>query len=176
MKIVKKYSWLSSEPGPKMLQEALKLYGTLEAPGEDDSPTILGWAKELGIERTFTHDSIPWCGLFMAIVAKRAGKDVVKSPLWAANWLNFGVDVKRAMLGDVLVFKRPGGGGHVALYVGEDDNAYHVLGGNQRDAVNVTRILKSRCTGIRRPRYIVQPDNVRVIKLGAEGVISQNEN
>jgi cell wall-associated NlpC family hydrolase len=36
------------------------------------------------------------------------------------------------MLGDVLVFRR-GGGGHVALYVGEDEEAFHVLGGNQAD-------------------------------------------
>ena len=34
------------------------------------------------------------------------------------------------MLGDILTFKR-NGGGHVGLYVGEDKDCYHVLGGNQ---------------------------------------------
>ena len=158
-----------------MLHEALKLYGTLEAPGVEDSPTILAWAKELELERTYTADSIPWCGLFMAVIAKRAGKVPVVSPLWAANWLNFGVETKRAMLGDVLVFKRPGGGGHVALYVGEDSDNYHILGGNQADAVNIIRIKKERCIGIRRPVYNVQPDNVRIIQLAAEGATSKNE-
>src|SRR3954468_8455122 len=100
--IAKKYAWMLKESGPRMLQEALKLYGTLEVPGDDDSPTILAWAKELGLERTYTTDSIPWCGLFMAVIAKRAGKVPVVSPLWAANWLNFGIETKRAMLGDVL--------------------------------------------------------------------------
>lgn len=35
------YAWLGGEPGPRMLLEALKLFGTLEAPGNADNPTIL---------------------------------------------------------------------------------------------------------------------------------------
>jgi hypothetical protein len=80
------------------------------------------------------------------------------------------------MLGDVLVFTRHGGGGHVGFYVGEDETCYHVLGGNQSNMVNTTRILKSRCFGIRRcPWRVVQPTNVRVIQLAATGSISNNE-
>lgn len=175
MALAPQYVWLLNEPGPKMLLEALKLYGTVEGAGAKDNPTILGWAKEVGLSQTYSRDSIPWCGLFMAVVAKRAGKDVVKNPLWALSWAEFGKPVTDgAKLGDVLTFKR-NGGGHVALYIGEDGSTYHCLGGNQSDKVCITRIAKSRLYKARRPAYSVQPTNVRKIKLAANGQISSNE-
>jgi uncharacterized protein (TIGR02594 family) len=170
------YRFLASEPGPKVITEAVKLYGTREIVGRQHSAEILSWAKELGMEKTYTNDEIPWCGLFAAIVVKRAGFNPVVSPLWARNWNTFGTPQLKAMLGDVLVFTRPGGGGHVGFYVGEDATCYHVLGGNQANMVNTTRILKTRCIGIRRcPWRIAQPTNVRVIKLNSTGQISENE-
>ena len=64
------YHWLEAEPGPRMIAEALKQYGTLEAPGEADNPKIIGWQDELeaaGLGRVYAgvyrHDAIPWCGL-----------------------------------------------------------------------------------------------------------------
>lgn len=42
------------------------------------------------IADVYKADSIPWCGLFMAVVAKRAGKEVPKHPLWALSWSAFG--------------------------------------------------------------------------------------
>jgi Fe-Mn family superoxide dismutase len=41
------YRWLEAEPGPRMILEALKEYGTLEAPGAADNPKIIGWQDEL---------------------------------------------------------------------------------------------------------------------------------
>jgi uncharacterized protein (TIGR02594 family) len=168
------YSWLSKETGPKMLIEALKLFGTVEGPGTADNPTILAWAAEIGQGQTYSHDSIPWCGLFIGLVAKRAGKDIASSPLWALSWADFGKPAPVPMLGDVLTFKRTGGG-HVALYVGEDATAYHALGGNQSDQVCIIRIAKSRLYKARRPFYTVQPANVRPIILAATGKLSNNE-
>jgi uncharacterized protein (TIGR02594 family) len=171
-----RYGWLARESGPKMLIEALKLYGTLEAPGSKNNPTIIAWAKEVGgeVADVYSADSIPWCGLFMAVVAKRAGKEVPKHPLWALSWSAFGAKAAKPMLGDVLTFTR-NGGGHVALYVGEDEGAFHILGGNQSDAVTITRIAKSRLYAARRPLYREQPANVRVVHLASNGVLSTNE-
>lgn len=168
------FVWLYKEAAPKMIIEGLKLFGTEEATevGEDN-PVILLWAKEVNIPN-YIHDSIAWCGLYMAVVAKRAGKEVVKDPLWAANWLHFGSVMNEAMFGDVMIFKRPGGN-HVALYIAEDTYTYFVLGGNQGDMVDIIRIAKSRCIGIRRPKYSIQPLSVRKIFLNAEGKISSNE-
>lgn len=174
MTLPQQYAFLAAEPGPKMLIEALKLYGTKEQPGNGDNPEIMEWAYNTGLKRVYSGDSVPWCGLFMAVVAHRAGKQFPDSPLWALNWAKFGTKVDRPMLGDVIVFKRPSGG-HVAIYVGEDATTWHVLGGNQSDAVTITRIAKARSVAYRRPVYNVQPDNIRVIKLSATGPVSSNE-
>ena len=39
---------------------------------------------------------------------------------------------------------RDGWQGHVGFYVGEYASAYHILGGNQGDAVNVKRFARDR--------------------------------
>jgi uncharacterized protein (TIGR02594 family) len=168
------YAWLQKEGSPKMLVEALKLYGIMETAGVESTKEILQWAKEVDLSRVYNNDALPWCGLLLAVVAKRAGKPVPKHPLWALSWQKFGTRVTDAMLGDVLVFKRHGGG-HVGLYVGEDDTCYHVLGGNQSDMVKVTRIEKSRLYSIQRPPYNNQPSNIRKIFVEPTGTISINE-
>lgn len=170
-----KYSWISKEKSPRLLVEAFKLIGIKEVPGQSDNLEILKWAEALGLEKTYRKDDIPWCGLFIAYACHQAGLQIVANPLWARNWINFGTGQKVAMLGDVLVFVRDGGG-HVGIYVGEDKTSYHVLGGNQSDMVCVTRIRKERCIGVRRTTWkVAQPDNVRVIQLEATGTISVNE-
>ena len=63
-------------PLPRMLQEARKLFGTKEVAGSAKNLVILGWAKEVGLAKSFTDDAVSWCGLFMPVVAKRAGKPV----------------------------------------------------------------------------------------------------
>lgn len=171
------YEWLNNEGAPKMIVEALLLYGTIETPGAANNQTIINWANEVGgkVTDVYKADSIPWCGLFMAVVAKRAGKEVPKDPLWALNWSAFGNRVEQAMLGDTLVFVRKGGG-HVGIYIGEDKAAYHVLGGNTSDKVSIARIDKKRLYTISRPIYsIAQPPNVRRIFLSEKGMLSINE-
>ena len=87
------YGWIDDlQPLPRMVAEARKLYGITEVQGSGDNPVILGWAKELGLAKIYNHDEIPWCGLFVAIVAKRAGKALPAQPLWARSWVNFGKD------------------------------------------------------------------------------------
>ena len=169
------YEWLKKETAPKILVEAVKHIGTKEIVGKQHNPTILSWAKALGLEKVYTNDEIPWCGLFVAYCAHAAGLDVVKHPLWALNWNKYGNVAKVAMLGDVLTFTR-NGGGHVGIYVGEDATHYHVLGGNQNNSVSVSRIAKDRLSQARRTAWkIAQPASVRVVHLEAKGVITTNE-
>lgn len=107
---------------------------------------------------------------------KRAEFAPVANPLWARNWAGFGTKAAKPSLGDILVFERAGGGGHVGIYVGEDATAYHVLGGNQGDAVSIARVAKDRCLAVRRcPWKLAQPANVRPIRLAAGGALSTNE-
>lgn len=170
------YAWLAREPGPAMLREALALYGTAEKVGTANNPVILGWARELGLGQIYTADATPWCGLFVAVAAKRGSWSPVKNPLWARNWATWGTHVAEPSLGDVLVFSREGGAGHVGLYVGEDGGAYHVLGGNQGDRVSIVRVAKGRLIAARRAAWrVVQPANVRPIRLAAGGALSTDE-
>lgn len=170
------YAWLASEPGPRVLVEALALFGTRETAGSASNPVILAWAREVGLDRDYRSDDVAWCGLFVATVVRRAGFEPVAAPLWARNWAAFGTPAVKPSLGDVLVFERAGGGGHVGLYVGEDATAWHVLGGNQGDQVSIVRLAKSRLLAARRcPWKLAQPANVRPVRLAAGGTISTNE-
>ena len=173
MNVPKQFEWIAKEKMPKLVMFAISLYGTTEKPGLADNPELLRWAKICNI-RDYQKDSIAWCGLFIAYCCKMVGWPVVEWPLGAANWLHFGVPVKVAMFGDIVVFARPGGH-HVGIYIGEDDLFYYVLGGNQGDKVCILRVAKSRCIGIRRPPYGIQPLNVRVIKLDGGVPVSGNE-
>lgn len=169
------YRWIETlNPLPLMIRHALAEFGTLEAAGASDNPVILGWAREVGLTAGYGSDSIPWCGLFMAVIANRAGKVVPDKPLWALNWTKFGSIADRPSLGDVLIFKRSGGG-HVGLYVGEDASAYHVLGGNQLDRVCIARLAKKRLHAFRRPTYRNMPLTVGPYRLEAAGKLSRDE-
>lgn len=171
------YQHLLAEKLPKVLHAAFLHIGLKEGAGVANNPTIMGWAKDIGgwVVNTYNADSVPWCGLFMAHCASQAGYPHKGNVLSARHWATWGIKQDVAMLGDVLVFSRKGGG-HVGLYVGEDADCYHVLGGNQGDAVSIVRILKSRCIAIRRsPWKIKQPSNVRRVFIDSSTKISDNE-
>lgn len=181
MKLPADYQWLTTLGTlPRCIQEGLKLFGTAEVVGKGSNATIIGWRDELnqnGVKIAgYSDDDIPWCGLFAAIVVFRArgAAEVVKDPLWALNWAEFGTKSPQAALGDVLAFKRPSGG-HVGFYIGEDSACYHVLGGNQSNQVCFTRVEKRRCVAVRRPPYQNQPASVKPYALSAAGGVSRNE-
>jgi uncharacterized protein (TIGR02594 family) len=169
------YDWLKNETAPKILVEAVKHLGVKEFVGLTHNPIILGWAKSLSLSTIYTNDEIPWCGLFVAYCCHAQGLQVVDRPLWALNWNKFGNRVSEPMLGDVLTFKRDGGG-HVGIYVGEDATHYHVLGGNQNNSVSISRIAKNRLNQARRTAWkIAQPTAVRKVHLEPKGIITENE-
>lgn len=177
-----RYRWLRDlSPLPRMVAEGIALLGTKEVVGRGSNRTIISWSTELqeAFVRIsgFSDDDIPWCGLFVAILAfRRRGlaTEVVADPLWARNWARYGQKSPQASLGDVLVFQRPTGG-HVGIYIAEDPQCYHVLGGNQSNAVTITRIMKSRCIAVRRPIYLSTPSTVKPYHVAPSGGISRNE-
>jgi uncharacterized protein (TIGR02594 family) len=177
-RLIMNYDYLKTEKSPQILVQSRALIGTKEIVGKIHSETILGWAKELKIDKIYTNDEIAWCGLFIAYVAKKAGLEInmtAREALWALNWNKFGTRETVAKLGDVLTFRR-NTGGHVGIYVGEDATCYHILGGNQSNMVNITRIEKTRLSQIRRTDWkVAQPANVRQIFVNANGFISKNE-
>ncbi len=157
---------------------SLSYYGLLEGPGTANNPTILGWAKEVGVAGWYKDDAVAWCGLFMGVCQSRAGFPYNSQLLSSLAWSKWGnhVDNDKAMLGDTLVFVRPGGG-HVAFYIGESKDNFLILGGNQSNSVCIEWISKQRLFAVRRAAWkVAQPDNVRKILLIDKGaVLASNE-
>ena len=147
-----------------------------EIPGSRSNPIIMSWAEELGgwIMDFYENDDIPWCGLFVAHCMKDNNIDItIKNPLSARAWAKFGEKVNPSF-GAIMVFSRKGGG-HVGFYVSEDRYYYHILGGNQSNSVNVTRVSKKRFLTARFPSdYIHLCDNQKILK-EFDGKISTNE-
>jgi uncharacterized protein (TIGR02594 family) len=157
-------------------EAALQLIGTKEKPGAGSNPVLINWAKDCNID--YKSDDIPWCGLFVAhcIGTNLPNEPRPNSPLSARAWLKFG-KATSAQFGAVIVFWRgsPGGWqGHVGFYVGEDDKAYHVLGGNQSNRVSVARMPKGRFLGARWPSQVADP-KAGPRWLDAQGALSHNE-
>ena len=162
---------------PAWLRAARARLGTREAAGAANSATILGWAKRLGsrvLGMIYNADSVPWCGVFVASCL--AEDDIAAAPIAvrALSWADWGQTLRPERLapGAVLVFTRPGGG-HVGFYVGEDAAAYHILGGNQGDAVTIARIAKSRCIARRWPEG--RPVIGKPVTIAAKGRLSRDE-
>jgi hypothetical protein len=78
-----------------------------------------------------------------------------------------------AAIGEVLVFKREGGG-HVGFYVGEDATRFRVLGGNQSNSVSETWVSKNRLYARRWPSTYPLPV-LGAVKVFAAGATSTNE-
>jgi uncharacterized protein (TIGR02594 family) len=159
----------------KWMDVAKSHVGLKEYPGAGSNPLIMQWAKKLGkvLGIAYTDDSVPWCGLFAAHCMADAGITPVAIAVRASAWEKFGVALAKPSYGAVMVFTRAGGG-HVSFYVSEDADTYHVLGGNQGDAVSVTKIAKNRCSAIRWPAGIALPTGGPIIKK-FDGKISTNE-
>ena len=162
--------------GLPWLSEAKRLIGTTEVAGAADNGEIMDWAKQTHIG--FGSDETPWCGLFIShcIASTLPNEPMPANPLGARNWLKFGTEVS-PQYGAVLVFWRGsqhGALGHVAFYWAEDDTHFHILGGNQSNAVNVMRIAKSRLLGARWPKGAA-PRGMRRFITGSSVAISENE-
>lgn len=138
---------------------------------------VLSWLKAAASWVSDTNTA--WCGAFvrMAIAETLPTEPLPTNALSARAWANFGRPLKAPAKGAVLVFwrgSRAGWQGHVGLYAGEDATTYHVLGGNQSDAVTVTRVRKDRLLAIRWPSTVLPPTSGR-FSGSVAGAISENE-
>jgi len=142
------------------LQLAQRLAGEInEIPGDRHHPAIQ-WAHLLcGLPDE--KDETPWCSSFVNLVCWLHRLPRSKSAR-ARSWLRVGLavsNVKDAEPGDVVVLTRgnnpPGpeviaAPGHVGFFVGKTGDMIELLGGNQSNAVNVSRYSVGRVLGVRR--------------------------
>lgn len=192
-----RYQFLTKPPGATMLVDvALTHYGTLEGAGTANNPKIINWADIVARKAAaqynnwaadwYNKDSVPWCGLFMALCVVDTNRKPVGNYLSALAWADFGNPVQfkgreglrlnEIKVGDVAVFVR-NGGGHVAIVVGvtSDGKAIVCIGGNQDNAVNIKQFPIGRLYAVRRPPYKVTPAGARHVRLTSTGVVSRNE-
>jgi uncharacterized protein (TIGR02594 family) len=129
--------------------------GVTEIPGKDSNQTILGYAKELGVE-WYKNDDTAWCALFAGWVVKRAGYKPSGS-LMAKSYLKWGKEATEADIpsGNVIaVFHRgkPGAPtGHVGFVTRATDKSLYILGGNQSNKVNEALFSKATLLALRKP-------------------------
>lgn len=121
---------------------------------------------------------VPWCGAFVASVMRSYDPYIAlpDNPLGARNWGSFGKGCA-PVFGSILTFwrgSRSGWQGHVGFCWGEDSTAFHVLGGNQSNAVTVTRVSKSRLLESRWPSG-VEVTGSRVLLSASGQPLSTNE-
>lgn len=142
----------------KAFEYALSLHGLKEIVGSRHEKLIVEFFKEVGHSWIKT-DETPWCCAFMGACLKKGGYHYLKE-VAARKYLKYGTPTETPKIGDIVIFKRGNSSwqGHVAFYVREDEEYIHVLGGNQSNAVNISRYPKSKLLGYRR---IKQPKAVK---------------
>lgn len=189
----RQYAFLRQDPlPPAMVRVALEMLGTLETPGTEDNPVIVGWADEVAricgrpydnwAADFYNADEIYWCGLFCAVVAARTcqGRPSRMPPdkyLAALAWANWGVSVAKddIQVGDIVAITRTGGG-HVFIAIGVSADGATVtgIGGNQDDAVSIKEFETSRIYAVRRPAYNIKPAGARRVVLAPSGNMARS--
>lgn len=136
------------------LEFALSFYGEKEYPGKkNNNPLIVAWTKEL--ITWVRDDETPWCSTFMNYVCSRTGFEFTGKAN-ARSWLEKGQEIKieTAQPGfDIVVFWRESRNswkGHVGLYIRHNDDYVWVLGGNQRNEVNISAYPRNRVLSVKR--------------------------
>ncbi len=138
---------------------AKRFEGQSEVSGSATNHQILAMLK---LDDDWPHDdSVPWCSAFVNYVAWLLGLNRTRS-LRARSWLREKIVTwEDAKVGfDLVVLKRGHGmqpgpdvidaPGHVGFFAGWLKNHVKVLGGNQKDSVNIATYSKKRILGIRR--------------------------
>lgn len=160
---------------PVWIVEARKHIGVAEIAGPRHNSRITGWLD--GLRAWWKDDETPWCGVYVAHCIKSAGLPLPKYWMRAKDWLNWGVSIPAPVPGCVVVFDREGGG-HVGFVIGKDKAGnLMVLGGNQRNAVNVAPFALSRNPRYRWPAGVKLPGALAMVLpvLASNGQLSKNE-
>lgn len=131
---------------------ALNERGTREIPGEKHDPSVLQYYADAGHPQ-IDDDETAWCAAYVGAMLERAGHSCSKS-LAARSYMQWGKKLSKPKQGCVAVFWRNSPRswqGHVGFFVKEDDTHVWVLGGNQANAVNISKYPKTRLLGYRWP-------------------------
>lgn len=122
-----------------------------------NNPNITKLYGNVGFPQYGKNDRTAWCAGFVGSTLKENGYEYQKT-LAAGDYTKYGnpVSLNDVQKGDIMVFNRERGTGHVAFYYGPGPTpgTVRVLGGNQSDNVTVQtmRISDLKSNGIQRPK------------------------
>jgi uncharacterized protein (TIGR02594 family) len=139
---------------------AESLIGQKEIKGSRDNPIIMLMFQTLGHDWV-EHDETPWCAAYVGYCLEEGGIRSTRK-LNARSYESYGQLVYKpgkkgklsdARKGDICVFSRGNSSwqGHVAFYTRHTAKSIYVLGGNQRNAINIKPYSRSRLVCIVRP-------------------------
>jgi len=135
----------------KALEIALSQYGIREIVGDTHNGDVLKYFEEIG--HSWVHDDeMAWCSAFVNWCAMKAGHEYT-GKLNARSWLDIGEYVEDPFMGCIVVLwriKPDSPYGHVGFYIREDANYIYILGGNQKNRVQISAYSKSHFLGYRK--------------------------
>jgi uncharacterized protein (TIGR02594 family) len=92
-----------------------------------------------------------WCAAAVNAALEQSGIKGTGSNM-AQSFMDWGQPVDQPQQGDLAVFDRGGGKGHVGFFEGYNpDGTLRILGGNQSDKVSVSSFGTDNLLGFRRP-------------------------
>lgn len=136
---------------PAWLEQAWREYGEAEVSGAASNPRILALYRDAG-HPAIGNDEVAWCAAFLGACLERVGLRSTQS-LMARSYATWGRELTEPAVGAVAVLSRTSDPklGHVGFLVGATAESVFLLGGNQSDAVSVTRFPRSRLLSLRWP-------------------------
>ena len=136
---------------PPWLAAAYKEMGQREIAGPRNNMRIIEYLRtirDIDISNV-QDDEIDWASAFAEWSLAQAGLSGPKK-ISPRSWLNWGRVIEEPEVGCIVIFQF-GNLDHVGFFVGYDGNSLSVLGGNQSDAVQISRYQKSTAVGFRMP-------------------------
>ncbi len=155
---------IHDEPSdPPWLQKAQRQLGCKELVEGSLNPVVRGFFDITGYPKNMVNKRTAWCAAFACTMLEKGG---YRSPRSAAarSFLTYGREIVKPKRGAILVFTRgpaDANTGHVGFYVGETQNEFLVLGGNQGNCVSVQRYPKERLVAVRWPTDRLKPAKVQ---------------
>ena len=137
--------------------------------GAEHNPQVLDMFSDSG-HPEIKDDETPWCAAFVGAIIKRNGGTPTGS-LLARSYEKWGtpVELSDAQRGDVVVLSRGNSTwqGHVGFFSHLSGDKIYLLGGNQRNQVNITGYKADRLVAIRRAKpqrtNIVQSTTIQAV-------------
>lgn len=142
------------------------------------NPKVLKYFADVGHDWV-KDDETAWCAAFVGAMLKRSGLPHT-GKLNARSYLDWGDEVAlgSAKEGDIVVFwrgKPDGWQGHVGFFVRRAGTHIEVLGGNQKNSVNIQRYPADRLLGVRRDPSTQAPTGVYVTEAAPRQSVAQSK-